>query len=103
MTNASSRVGHVVLFCVHMCVQLRPVIKDDSIMLQAVFKVCLKYTSTQKRVCDGGWTVCCACGAHTTPIPSQRARAWSTGKTPSFSFCQVDMYAYVLVEIRLAI
>ena len=30
-----------------MCVQLRPVIKDDSI-LQAVFKVCLKYTSTQK-------------------------------------------------------
>ena len=30
-----------------MCVQLRPVIKDDS-MLQAVFKVCLKYTSTQK-------------------------------------------------------
>ena len=29
-----------------MCVQLRPVIKDDS-MLQAVFKVCLKYTSTQ--------------------------------------------------------
>ena len=47
VTNASSRVGHVVLFCLHMCVQLRPVIKDDS-MLQAVFKVCLKYTSTQK-------------------------------------------------------
>ena len=33
-----------------MCVQLRPVIKDDS-MLQAVFKVCLKYTSTQKQPC----------------------------------------------------
>ena len=48
VTNASSRVGHVVLFCLHMCVQLRPVIKDDS-MLQAVFKVCLKYTSTQKQ------------------------------------------------------
>ena len=25
-------------------------------------------------------------------IPSQRARASSVGKTPSFSFCQVDMY-----------
>ena len=47
VTNASSTVGHVVLICLHMCVQLRPVIKDDS-MLQAVFKVCLKYTSTQK-------------------------------------------------------
>ena len=34
-----------------MCVQLRPVIKDDS-MLQAVFKVCLKYTSTQKPHCS---------------------------------------------------
>ena len=29
----------------------------------------------------------------TKPIPSQRARASSVGKTPSFSFCQVDMYA----------
>ena len=28
-----------------------------------------------------------------TAIPSQRARASSVGKTPSFSFCQVDMYA----------
>ena len=29
----------------------------------------------------------------TTPIPSQRTRASSVGKTSSFSFCQVDMYA----------
>ena len=28
-----------------------------------------------------------------TPIPSQRARESSVGKTPSFSFCQVDKYA----------
>ena len=27
-------------------------------------------------------------------IISQRTRASSVGKTPSFSFCQVDMYAY---------
>ena len=35
---------------------------------------------------------------HTTPIPSQRARASSVGKTPSFSFCQVDVLGYVLVN-----
>ena len=28
----------------------------------------------------------------TTPIPNQRTRASSVGKTSSFSFCQVDMY-----------
>ena len=39
-------------------------------------------------------TVSGTCGARTTPIPSQRARVSSVGeKTPSFSFCQVDMYA----------
>ena len=32
--------------------------------------------------------------ARTTPNPSQRARASSVGKTQSFGFCQVDMYAY---------
>ena len=36
------------------------------------------------------------CAAHAvqrmTHIPSQRACASSVGKTPSFSFCQVDMY-----------
>ena len=41
--------------------------------------------------------MCCACGARTTPISSQRACAWSIGKTPSFSFCQVDMYVKVTV------
>ena len=33
-------------------------------------------------------------GARTTPIRSQRARLSSVGKTPSFSFCQVDMYDF---------
>ena len=33
------------------------------------------------------------CGARTTPIPSKCSRASSVGKTSSFSFCQVDMYA----------
>ena len=37
--------------------------------------------------------MCGTCDARTTPIPSQRAHASSVGKTPSFSFCQVDMYA----------
>ena len=37
-------------------------------------------------------TVCGTCGARMTPIPSQRARVSSVGKTPSFSFSQVDMY-----------
>ena len=32
-------------------------------------------------------------GARTTPISSQRTRVSSVGKTPSFSFAQVDMYA----------
>ena len=30
----------------------------------------------------------------TTPIPNQRTRASSVWKTSSFSFCQVDMYAF---------
>ena len=29
-------------------------------------------------------------------MSSQRARASTVGKTPSFSFCQVDMYAVAL-------
>ena len=40
------------------------------------------------------------CGARTTPIPSQRARVSSVGKTPSFSFCQVDMYVIGLFLYR---
>ena len=43
-------------------------------------------------LCDGGQTVCGTCGARATPIPSVGARALSVGKTPSFSFCPVDMY-----------
>ena len=35
--------------------------------------------------------MCGICGARTTPIRSQRARLSSVGKTPSFSFCQVDI------------
>ena len=41
------------------------------------------------------------CVARTTPIPSQRARGSSVGKTPSFSFCQVDMYAIYLFDAML--
>ena len=33
-------------------------------------------------------------------IPSQRARASSVEKTPSFRFCQVDMYAIVLLYME---
>ena len=33
-----------------------------------------------------------------TAIPIQRARASSVGKTPSFSFCQVDMYVSYVYE-----
>ena len=40
-------------------------------------------------------TVCGTCRARTTPIPSQRTRVSSVGKTPSFSFSQVDMHATV--------
>ena len=36
-----------------------------------------------------------------TPIPSQRARVSSVGKTPSFSFCQVDMYAHGIKVVTL--
>ena len=35
--------------------------------------------------------MCGMCGARITPIPSQRARACSVGKTPSFIFCLVDI------------
>ena len=39
------------------------------------------------------------CGTcRTTPIYSQRARASSVGKTPSFSFSQVDLYAVWIVQ-----
>ena len=40
--------------------------------------------------------MCGTYGPRMTPIPSQRARASSVGKAPSFSFCQVDMYAKAL-------
>ena len=47
--------------------------------------------------CAKAVRLCAARGLHvrfgTKPIPSQRALASSVGKTPSFSFCQVDMYA----------
>ena len=48
--------------------------------------------------CAKAVRLCAARGLHvrfgTKPIPSQRARASSVGKNPpSFSFCQVDMYA----------
>ena len=36
--------------------------------------------------------MCGTCGARTTHIRSQRARVSSVGKTPSFSFCQVDIH-----------
>ena len=35
----------------------------------------------------------------TTHIRSQRARLSSVGKTPSFSFCQVDMYDIISVNV----
>ena len=37
----------------------------------------------------------------TKSIPSQRARASSVGKTPSFSFCQVDMYASSMFSLEI--
>ena len=47
--------------------------------------------------CATAVRLCAARVAHvrrpTTPNPSQRARVSSVGKTPSFGFCQVDMYA----------
>ena len=38
--------------------------------------------------------MCATCAVHVRhpAISSQRARASTVGKTPSFSFCQVDMY-----------
>ena len=60
--------------------------------------VCIAYFSLRIftfAICS---SVMCGTGGahtvrHTTPFPSQRARASSVGKTTSFSFCQVDMYA----------
>ena len=49
----------------------------------------------------GGWIVCGTWVSRTNPIPSQRARASSVGKTQSFSFCQVDMYVRVTVGARV--
>ena len=43
-------------------------------------------------MCDGVYTVCGTRAVPTTHIPSQRARALSVGKTPSFSLCQVDIH-----------
>ena len=42
--------------------------------------------------------MCGTCGARVDmPLfSSQRARASSFGKTPSFSFCQVDMYGCII-------
>ena len=51
-------------------------------------------------ICVTAVRLCAACAVSTVcvhvrhpAIPSQRARASAVGKTPSFSFCQVDMYA----------
>ena len=41
--------------------------------------------------------MCGTCG-HPT-IPSERARATSVGKTPSFNFCQVDVYAQAFASM----
>ena len=47
--------------------------------------------------CATAVRLCATCEVHVRhpAIPTQRARVPSVGKTPSFSFCQVDMYAYV--------
>ena len=42
----------------------------------------------------------CALDVRHPAIPSQRACASAVEKTPSFSFCQVDMYALVYVYVR---
>ena len=43
-------------------------------------------------------SVCGTCGARSTPFP---ARASSVGKTPSFGFCQVDMYDIIPMYLSL--
>ena len=58
--------------------------------------------------CAKAVRLCAVRGLHvrfgTKPIPSQRARASSVGKkTPSFSFCQVDMYALCTANMPLAL
>ena len=69
-----------------------------NIFTKCHFNVCLVVDRTgDMRVrfkCSTAVRLCAAlaCGARTTPIPSQRARVSSAGKIPSFSFCQVDMY-----------
>ena len=45
----------------------------------------IRFKCATETVCDTG-------GARTTPIPSQRTRLSSVGKTPSFRFSQADMY-----------
>ena len=45
-------------------------------------------------------TVCRTGGARMTPIPSQRARVSSVGKTPSFSLSQVDVYVLRIFELE---
>ena len=49
--------------------------------------------------CATAVRLCAACDVHVRhpAIPNQRARASSVGKTPSFSFCQVDMYGKVII------
>ena len=44
--------------------------------------------------CATAVRLCAACAVHVQhpAISGQRARALTAGKTPSFSFCQVDMY-----------
>ena len=50
--------------------------------------------------CATAVRLCAACAVHVRhpTIPSERARATSVGKTPSFSFCQVDMYAGMMTS-----
>ena len=47
--------------------------------------------------CATAVRLCAARAVHVRhpTIPSERARATSVGKTPPFSFCQVDMYGLV--------
>ena len=49
--------------------------------------------------CATAVRLCAACAVHVRhpTMSSQRARTSTAGKTPSFRFCQVDMYAFFLL------
>ena len=75
---------------------IRPVLKracPSEEIRSHVFMIRAINISLNASMYDGCLTVCGTCGAGIhTHIPSQRARASSGGKTPSFGFSQVDMY-----------